>query len=270
MFSAGMPPSVTPAERADIDAAEAAAAAYGPVVTQARNEEGDASTKYGEARQDRVTAQGQVEGDKNKFEGAEQKALEYDHSLEELKGQLDTLFNNYARTHDLANFFKQHYMSELRGDIIQAGLEAYYQNINNGLAAVVAYHAAIIKFGAVLAGLHSSLDSNFHPVSYIQAKEPAQDQSPQYYANANSELSNYNANLEQFNKKKNDPFYDNLVAEALAELKEAKLDLGELEAVEADAQTYYEDLRDDVMDALEHSNELNAEARETSTEAATD
>ncbi|MFH1874542.1 MAG: hypothetical protein ABH859_05080 [Pseudomonadota bacterium] len=172
----------------------------------------DAGQEYGTVDQRAEAAHGRVLS-------RQDAAYARDQQLKDVQRQLGLAFDNAARSFDLANFMNQHAIEQLRHDMIQAGLELYCENLLAGQEAMASFfRGSLIMMRAEMgASAGGRLSAEFNRPNYFRLQEPAQNQSPEYYARARNEEGNYLSQLHSYEDRAADTADQERLAQARTE-----------------------------------------------------
>ncbi len=179
----------------------------------------DANNRLADIGREHSTADQRAEQAHNRVLGRQDALHARNQQLDDISRQLRLAWDNAARSFDLANFMNEHAIRELRHDMIQAGLELYCENQAAGQEAVASFfRASLIMMKAEMgASAGGRLSSEFNPNRYFQLREPAQNESPEYYARARNEEGNYLSQLQRYEDRAADTDDLERLAEARTE-----------------------------------------------------
>jgi hypothetical protein len=212
--------------------------------------------------QDAGIAQSTLESKKAGAEAAGRQLDEYNHGLDDQARQLDIAKNNWESALRLAQFFRDHAINELREDKEQALLEAWYEARNNMWEAFCTAIASIMHMGIAIAGGVSPKNAVFDRHQYLRVEKPEEDQSPQYFAQAQSQRENFQKQKEYLEQKENDSFYAGKAAEAEAEFAGAEARYHDLDAQRDEARADAEAAADSVYDAQRVLRDIGKQIRD--------
>lgn len=221
-----------------------------------------AQTELGQIGQDEGYARQRAEAAKNLVDSIGKQIDDYQQQVASGWRDWEVQQGNVARMWDMANFYWGEFQREFEDDQIQAGLEAFFQSINNGMEAFRAALASFFNFGSAIIGSSVKVDATFRPFSYLQPREPAQDKSREAAAQAQSQQANLDAQAANLEEKANDPFLNGKLSEAQAEQSAANADHAAQQSAEATARASYESMRTEVQQAQAMLRQTYAQIRD--------
>jgi hypothetical protein len=229
-----------------------------------------AQTELSKIGGDEGYARSRAEQAKNLVDSIEKQIDDYKQQIDSGWRDWEVQQGNVARAWDMTYFYQDMFEREFENDQIQAGLEAFFQSINNGMEAFRAALASFFNFGSAIIGSYSGgasikVDATFRPFSYLQAQAPEQNKAIESAAQAQSQQANLDKQAANLNEKDNDPFLNDKLAEARSERSAADADQATQDAAEATARASYESMRTEVQQAQAMLRQTYADIRKLQT-----
>jgi len=221
----------------------------------------DAAQHLGDISNDYAVARNEYESRRAQAEAAQRQLDEYRKNFENQKDQLDIARVNWESALRLAQFFRDHAINKLREDMEQALLQAWCEARNNMWEAFCTAIESIMHLGIAIAGGVSPKNAIFDRHQYFVIKEPEKDQSPQYFAQAQSQWENFQKQKEYLEQKEGDPFYINRLNEAQRDLAYATNRYSKLSQERDEARNDADNAADSVNDAQRELRKVNRELR---------